>query len=347
MAEKISLTTLGSLENANRAITVINDNFEEIGIVIDTLLSRDGVAPNHMLDLLDMNEQMIINLPAPTTPTEPARHGDINAYTQAAIDAAEAAQDALEQVIEIEEAFASTYLGSFPADPVEDIFGNPVKEGALYFNTVTQELMIYAERVVAVLDVVVFSDTDEVHVDGWSPVPAPLLSSLEDVDLTGLQDGDTLKYRASDGKWVRVPFTAAGLPFDDGVLVADNVQDAIDEVVTRTVLDQYDIQFYLQGLMSDGESLYKYTSLRPFTIPSDTTGFVAKSGVAATASTVIRLLQNGVQFGTITFGAAATTGTWSVPGDTVFNPNDIMTLAAPTVPDISLRDVTVGIIARR
>lgn len=58
----------------------INNNFQKIEDEINNkMLSRQpGTEPNVMLDVLDMNSNAIINLPAPSTPTSPVRLKDID-----------------------------------------------------------------------------------------------------------------------------------------------------------------------------------------------------------------------------------------------------------------------------
>lgn len=58
----------------------INSNFQKIEDQINSkMLSRQpGTEPNVMLDVLDMNSNAIINLPAPTSPTSPLRLQDVD-----------------------------------------------------------------------------------------------------------------------------------------------------------------------------------------------------------------------------------------------------------------------------
>lgn len=58
----------------------INSNFQKIEDELNNkMLSRQpGTEPNVMLDVLDMNSNAIINLPAPSTPTSPVRLQDID-----------------------------------------------------------------------------------------------------------------------------------------------------------------------------------------------------------------------------------------------------------------------------
>lgn len=74
---KLELGSLGSLENQTTAIQVLNDNFDRISEFVETLLSRDGVAPNYMEAPLDMNNFRVYNLPQPQNSADAARYGDV------------------------------------------------------------------------------------------------------------------------------------------------------------------------------------------------------------------------------------------------------------------------------
>jgi hypothetical protein len=99
---KVNLDNLANLQNENTAITTINDNNDKLETAIENTLSRDGTNPNHMNAQLDMNGYRIINLPAPTHPTDPVRLQEMGTQQQAtaeaiaARDAALAAQSAAE-----------------------------------------------------------------------------------------------------------------------------------------------------------------------------------------------------------------------------------------------------------
>lgn len=97
---KITLSDLANLDNPQKAVTTINANMASIEEAIENTVSRDGTAPNSMSGDLDMNGFRIINLPVPSDDTEPARHGQLQDY----VDAAEAAQEAAETAQEAAEA---------------------------------------------------------------------------------------------------------------------------------------------------------------------------------------------------------------------------------------------------
>lgn len=74
---KISLTDLVNLQNETTAVNAINANNAILETAFDNTLSRDGTSPNTMGASLDMNNNHILNLPAPTAATDPVRLQDI------------------------------------------------------------------------------------------------------------------------------------------------------------------------------------------------------------------------------------------------------------------------------
>lgn len=351
---KIIFRTLDNLQNEPTALAVINQNFAALQTLIDSLLSRDGAVPNQMVELLDMNGHKIINLPVPTTPTEPARNGDIQQYVDEAEAAADAAANSAANALNSQNLthadlvdFLSRYIGTYSSDPSVDSLGNTLENGALYYSSTSDGLRVWEIRDVYVNTDEVLVGTDQVVTSQWVAIPMTTLASMSDVDISSITNGQFIQWNTGLSQFRPFTLLASTVPFTPGTIEATDTQAAIEEVVSRTVLDKTDIQFYLEGLMADGESLYKYVAQRAFTVPSDTTGFVATAGTAATGSTVVTLKKNGVQFGTITWSASGTVGAWSIPGNTSFVAGDIMTLAAPATPDTSLRDVIIAMTVNR
>lgn len=70
----------------------------------------------------------------------------------------------------------------------------------------------------------------------------------------------------------------------------------------------------------------------------------ANADVAATASTVFSITQNGTQIGTITFAASATVGTFSAGGPFNINKTDVIKVIAPASQDATLSGVRISIV---
>lgn len=82
---KVTLTDLTSLTNQTSAITIINQNMDDIVTALENTLSRDGTSPNEMEADFDMNDNRILNLPAPLTETEPLRLADVDLTVNGAL----------------------------------------------------------------------------------------------------------------------------------------------------------------------------------------------------------------------------------------------------------------------
>jgi hypothetical protein len=75
---KVTLQDVANLQNETTAVATLNANFSAIETALDSLLSRDGTAPNTLTADLDMNSNRILNLPEPQSELEPARLADLN-----------------------------------------------------------------------------------------------------------------------------------------------------------------------------------------------------------------------------------------------------------------------------
>lgn len=142
----------------------VNDNFSIIEDALNNgALWRNNPAgePNEMLNDLDMNGQRIYNLPVPTLDHEAARYKDIKdmkgvllEVQQASEDAQDAAERAENAAIDAEGSETATeamfedmnkrYLGAAATDPLVDLNGDALVNGAMYFNTTNSILRIYS-----------------------------------------------------------------------------------------------------------------------------------------------------------------------------------------------------------
>ena len=123
------------------------------------------------------------------------------------------------------DAFDDRYLGSFVVDPVTDNDGQPLLDGALYFNTSANVLKVY-----------------DVGTTTWYTLPQTLLSSLLDVQLTSTTVGDMLSWNGA--KWVNTSsvkehITDTNNPHSVtkaqvGLSDVDNTADNVKNVATAT-----------------------------------------------------------------------------------------------------------------
>ena len=175
------------------------------------------MADNAIEANIDFNNFRILNLPAPVSDSEPARHGDINSYVvaaQAAQTAAEAAQTAAEIAQTGAETawndFQGQWLGTLAVDPTVDALGNPVGSGDIYYNTTDHVLKVYDVESIFAGGVAVVVGGVEVDVSQWVSFPINTLANIADILLAGLADGDLLQYKIGVGKWENFRLTIAG-----------------------------------------------------------------------------------------------------------------------------------------
>lgn len=106
----------------------------------------------------------------------------------------------------------------------------------------------------------------------------------------------------------------------------------------------YDLAFMLEYVPTSDEIIGRYVSTRAFSIPAGATGSLAKAGTAATAETIFTLKKNGASFGSITFAASGTTGTFAVASTTSFAAGDILTIHAPNTADATISKLGITFI---
>lgn len=80
MAIDITLTPITSLANQTTAIAAMAANNTAITNAFADAFALDGTNPNKMLNNLDMNNNQILNLPAPATVGSPLRLQDLNSF---------------------------------------------------------------------------------------------------------------------------------------------------------------------------------------------------------------------------------------------------------------------------
>lgn len=350
---KVTILDLQNLDNPNTAVSTINLNFQNIQEVIDTLLSRDGAAPNSMVAFLDMNANRILNLPAPVSPQEPARHGDIQQYVDRAEEAAEAAEHAQEvteeardETLEAYEDFLSRYIGSYTSDPAVDGTGQPLKNGAIYWNTVTNQLMVFTRDTVVSGEDSVFVGSNRIVVSYWIKIPQTTLRSLTDVDADVITNNQLIVW--SGNRFVPQDPEAEFITFDNSgtMFNGSDVQSALEEVSFRTNLGIYDIFLYAQGPIDNGETLFSIITSRPYWLPAELPGTVAVCRINPNAATDLTFRKNGDFLGTVTFQSDGSVSK-SFAGDVHFEEGDILTIVTPAPADTAIRDITLTIAARR
>lgn len=138
------------------------------------------------------------------------------------------------------------------------------------------------------------------------------LADLTDVDLTGLANGDGLYWNNSTSKWEPAPVPGTGV---------------------------YDVTWSWYNKPGAGEKLVNFVPNVDLELPANLAGSVFRSDVAATSSAVFKIQKNGTDVATVTFAAAATTGTLSTQAAVSFAASDLVTVVAPASQDATLEGV--------
>lgn len=77
MGVKVTTTDLENLNNPTSAVQQINANFQLLATAFDSVVFRDGTAPNYLTSDFDVNSFRLLNLTAPQSASEPARWQDV------------------------------------------------------------------------------------------------------------------------------------------------------------------------------------------------------------------------------------------------------------------------------
>jgi hypothetical protein len=85
--------------------------------------------------------------------------------------------------------------------------------------------------------------------------------------------------------------------------------------------------------------LQGYVFAAPATFPAGLSGSRGTAATAASSSTIFNIQKNGVNVGTMTFAAAATTATFTMSSATVFSAGEMLAVVAPAIPDATLANL--------
>ena len=102
------------------------------------------------------------------------------------------------------------------------------------------------------------------------------------------------------------------------------------------------VPFQYLGTPQAGSPILRYTFADPVSFPANFSGSTATAGAAAAATTIFDIARNGSNFATLTFAAAAGTGTFAGPAQSVIA-GDVLTITARTT-DATLANLS-GILA--
>lgn len=168
-------------------------------------------------------------------------------------------------------------------------------------------------------------------------------------------------YVAAGGAWTRAVNFNADATVSQGSMVYVNqgstyaqtlwAQDTANPIVGTTALtfsrvsgglSRCDIGFFAESALSNGETFGRYVF--PVAVSFAGTGSQAKAATPATGSTVISIGKNGVSFGTITFAASGTSGTFGGTLPATFDVGDVLTLTGPNPADATLAQLAITLV---
>lgn len=139
-------------------------------------------------------------------------------------------------------------------------------------------------------------------------------------------------------------------PSGTGVVVAQGTQafvycDGTNVIAGQTQTNTvYDVSFMKNSAPTANEILLRFPCVRSFSLPASLTGSAGTAGTTATGSTTLTCNKNGSSFGTIVFGAGASTPTFTAASLTNFVAGDVITIVAPGTPDATLANIAVTLL---
>lgn len=102
---------------------------------------------------------------------------------------------------------------------------------------------------------------------------------------------------------------------------------------------------HYSGKPAAGEVMFSHRFVRRgWRVPAALAESSVQAHAAATASAVVSLRRNGVQFGTATFGAGGTAATLAAAAQTDFAVSDLLEIVAPSPADATLAGVRFGLV---
>lgn len=109
----------------------------------------------------------------------------------------------------------------------------------------------------------------------------------------------------------------------------------------------HDLHMFYPGIQGASANMSYLTYMRTVSYISGLSGSYCKSLIAATASSTFSMQKNGLQFGTFNFAIGATTATFTMASDTIFNAGDTLKIVAPGTQDATLADISLNLTGLR
>ena len=179
------------------------------------------------------------------------------------------------------------------------------------------------------------------------------INDLTDVTISGVQDGQFLRYFSVSGQWYNTTVASLGgsdVPYvstdppptpEDGTLWWDT-----DDITTcsGTLSSSYDFGFSIDGKPNIAEILVYIPMVRAVVFDNNFSGSYGKAMIASTGNAIFTISKNTTQIGTVTFSGSNTGVFSSDPGMHQFAVGDILKIQAPGTQDTTLS--TLGIMLK-
>lgn len=252
------------------------------------------------------------------------------------------------------------------SDAIEAAFENTISRDGSTPNQMLADLDMNSNRIlnvgqaiqagdaVSLGQIAALTSSGELAFNGFVQDSVTVTEGQTDVDLASLIPS----YTPGDGNLiVFIDGVLQGSGFTvntDGTITFDTPLTAGQEVsvillntsnVAAVATAIYDVAFTYQGTPSESAELVVALP-RACELVAGAPNSVAIAEVAATASAEFDLQRNGSSIGTVTFAAAATTGSISVASTTSFSAGDRISLTAPSSQDDTLADVGITFVLR-
>lgn len=102
-----------------------------------------------------------------------------------------------------------------------------------------------------------------------------------------------------------------------------------------------------QGTFLANDLIWQMVFDEPVGFPAGFTDSTGRANTPPTAEAVFTMKKNGITFGTVTFAAGSFLPTFSVASAVTFDVDDVLTIFAPAVADLTLSDVALTLRGRR
>ena len=133
-----------------------------------------------------------------------------------------------------------------------------------------------------------------------------------------------------------------------GKLFAQTTRGTLDASEVMMVLEsgaKKIIHYFKSSTTSNDEVIYTFVAPVDMTFKAGLADSAAEAGTGATAESILSLkTDGGAAWGTITFAAAGTTGTFAAAADEEVAAGSLVTIVAPASADASLADIAFSLV---